>query len=124
MNVVESLRKFLAMAHDAIKIAGLPQRILFWASRSHSFRGANFNLAHHSRKPIGIGRRDEQMQMRGHQAVGKEQELSMDSGFGERLQDDCKFGMRKRKRLGSEMSGDEKYPARFEESAESRHAKV
>ncbi|MGB6821716.1 MAG: hypothetical protein WBE21_06535 [Candidatus Acidiferrales bacterium] len=55
--------------------------------------------------------------MRGHQAVGKEQGLSMDSGFGERLQDDCKFGVRNGKGLGSEMSGDEKYPARFEESA-------
>ena len=55
--------------------------------------------------------------MRGHQAVGKEQEPSMGSRFGERLQDDCKFGTRNGKRLGSEMSGDEKYPSRFEESA-------
>ena len=46
MNVVKSLRKFLAMAHDAVKIAGLPQRLLFWVSGSDLFRGANFNLTH------------------------------------------------------------------------------
>lgn len=62
--------------------------------------------------------------MRRHQAVGKQQEFSMDSGFGQRLQDDCKFGMRNGKRLGSKMSGDEEYPARFEESAKPGHAKV